>query len=319
MPSPRLLALLAAGFVASATAAASAALVACSDPGPRALPSPSPTDTSEPGGPAEPTELTVGNWNLEWFGSTEMGPTNDPLQQSNAAKVLTTLAADMWAVQEIVDPAALRQLAIAGGDYAALVSNDPGVNGGPSVYDSPTGLKLGLLYKADRVDVRVARVLFADDLNPFNGRAPLEVELTTKPGGTTFTLVVVHLSPGTDAASYEKRKQATALLKTYADAKPEGTRLMIAGDFNDGLEKSSYSGAETPFSPFLEDTSYKFATLGLSSPRYPRLIDHQLVTDDLAADLVAKSARVVDGDTVVRDYISTTSDHDPVVVRYALP
>jgi hypothetical protein len=108
-------------------------------------------------------------------------------------------------------------------------------------------------------------------------------------------------------------------IKAFLDTKPEGSFVMVAGDFNDGLETSSFGGQPTPYSSLLDDVAYAFTTKGLKSPRYPRVIDHQLVTDDLAKAVAASSAKVVNGDSVVTNFINTTSDHDPVSVQYDVP
>ena len=94
---------------------------------------------------------------------------------------------------------------------------------------------------------------------------------------------------------------------------------MVAGDFNDGLEASSFSGQPTPYAVLQDDPAYVFTTKGLKSPRYPRVIDHQVVTDDFAKMVTAGSAHVVDGDTLIKSYVDTTSDHDPVSVQYDVP
>ena len=292
---------------------------ACTD-APVATPAPPPSPSSKrDAAAAAPSPFVIANWNLEWFGSTAEGPSDEELQFANVTKVMRSVRADLWSVQEIIDVDALRRLGAEVGGYESLASSEEAVESGSTVYRSATALKLGIVYRPERVEVRGARVILTSDLAPFNGRAPLEIDLSTKPGGTALTMVVVHLSPGGDAASYEKRKTAAALLKGHLDAKPSGSLVIVAGDFNDGLEKSSFEGSETPFSGFLNDAAYTFATRGLESPRYPFIIDHQLVTDDLAASLVAGSAGVVNGDTLIQSYIATTSDHDPVTAAYDLP
>jgi len=268
-----------------------------------------------------PSAFVVGNWNLEWFGSTSEGPTDEALQQTNVVKVMKAMDADLWSDQEIVDTAAYTKIAAALGDYQVLNGNDPLVEGGPEVYANPGEQKLGILYRASRVEVKGARCILRDSATVanFNGRAPLEVDLETKPGHTAITIIVVHLAPGTDSPSYEKRKAAAAALKAWVDKKPSGAMVMIAGDWNDGLEASSFAGQPSPFGVFLNDAAYAFTTKGLKSPRYPRVIDHQLVTDDLLAAYVEGTAKVTDGDSLITNYVDTTSDHDPVSVRYELP
>lgn len=274
---------------------------------------------SSSGDPVTPSALVVGNWNIEWFGSTMEGPTDEALQASNALKVMRSMDADLWAVQEIVDPAALAKLAADLGGYEALPSSDESVEGGSQVYANPGEQKLGIVFRQSRIAVTGARLVMRESASFFNGRAPMEVDLETKPGRTPITVIVVHAAPGTDAASYEKRKGGSAAIKAFLDAKPTDALVMVAGDFNDGLETSSFGGQPTPYAALLEDAAYAFTTKGLRSPRYPRVIDHQLVTDDLAKAVAPSTARVVDGDTLVTRFVSTTSDHDPVSVQYDLP
>jgi endonuclease/exonuclease/phosphatase family metal-dependent hydrolase len=277
--------------------------------------------TSSSGDPqtVAPSAFVVANWNIEWFGSTSEGPTDEATQAANVLQVMKTMNADLWAVQEIVDPASLTKLASDLGAYEALPSSDASVEGGTEVYANPGEQKLGIVFRQSRLAVKGARLVMRDAASYFNGRAPMEVDLETKPGKTAITVVVLHAAPGTDAASYEKRKLGAAAIKAYLDGKPEGAFVMIAGDFNDGLEASSFSGQPSPYTTLVGDAAYAFTTKGLKSPRYPRVIDHQLVTDDLAATFAAGTAKVVDGDTLVTDFVDTTSDHDPVSVRYDLP
>ena len=53
------------------------------------------------GGVAFP--LSVSNWNIEWFGSTSNGPTNEQLQLDNVRTVLGGIGADFFALEEVVD------------------------------------------------------------------------------------------------------------------------------------------------------------------------------------------------------------------------
>jgi endonuclease/exonuclease/phosphatase family metal-dependent hydrolase len=277
-------------------------------------------DSGTPDDQPKTSAFIVGNWNLEWFGSATDGPTDEALQQANIAKVMKTLDADIWSVQEVVDTAALTKVASAvGDDYRALNANDPSVAGGPEEYANPAKHKLGFLYRSSRVDVKGARCILLDQDTLFNWRAPLEIDLETKPGKAALTVIVVHLAQGVDAPSYDKRKQSAAALKAYLDKKPAGSLVMVAGDFNDGLDKSETPSQPTPYAIFLDDKAYAFTTKDLQSPRYPQVIDHQLVTDDLLAAYTDGSARVTNGDTLITNYVKTTSDHDPVTVRYDLP
>lgn len=82
---------------------------------------------------------------------------------------------------------------------------------------------------------------------------------------------------------------------------------------------ASFDGSPSPYGVLLTDQAYSFTTKGLRSPRYPRLIDHRLVTDEFAAASVDGTAKVTNGDSLVTNFVDTTTDHDPVSVRYELP
>lgn len=295
-------------------------VLACeSSGGSKAVPSVDAGGSSSGNQTVAPSPLVVGTWNIEWFGSTMEGPTNETLQAKNVLTVMKSMDADLWAIQEVVDPAALAKLATDLGGYQTLPSSDASVEGGTQVYANPGEQKLAVVFRESRVAVTGARLVLRDSASFFNGRAPMEVDVETKPGKTAITVVVVHAAPGTDSASYEKRKQGAAAIKAFLDTKPEGALVMVAGDFNDGLETSSFGGQPTPYAAIVNDPAYEFTTKALKSPRYPRVIDHQLVTDDLARFVAASTARIVDGDTLVTDFVDTTSDHDPVSVQYDLP
>lgn len=282
--------------------------LAC-EPSPKATPLPTTPaeDASAPDARAPSAPFVVANWNLEWFGSTTEGPTDEALQQKNVTTVMRTIDAHLWSVQEITSETQLRAVADDLGGFDVVLGD-----GGSQ--------KLAALVRRDRFDVLASRSVLTDHEADFNFRPPLEIDLALKPDARPLTFVVVHLAAGTDAASYEKRKLEAQLLKGHLDGKPAGARVLVAGDFNDGLAQSSYQRSATPFAVLLSDPAYAFTTKGLASPRYPRVIDHQLVTDDLLAGYVEGSAKVVDGDAIIPSgYTTTTSDHDPTHAEYTLP
>ena len=57
--------------------------------------------------PAQGTASTldVASWNIEWFGSTGSGPTDEALQLANARDIISGADMDVWGVAEIVDQA----------------------------------------------------------------------------------------------------------------------------------------------------------------------------------------------------------------------
>ena len=47
--------------------------------------------------------LDVATWNIEWFGSSSNGPSNDDLQVQNVVDIMLGSGIDIWAVQEIAN------------------------------------------------------------------------------------------------------------------------------------------------------------------------------------------------------------------------
>ncbi|HLM46744.1 MAG TPA: hypothetical protein VK458_22930, partial [Myxococcaceae bacterium] len=50
--------------------------------------------------------FSLGNWNVEWFGDTTNGPTDEAKQLDNVQVVIANADLDFWGLQEIVDPTA---------------------------------------------------------------------------------------------------------------------------------------------------------------------------------------------------------------------
>ena len=69
------------------------------------------------------TTLEVVNWNIEWFGSARMEPTNDNLQEQNVKTILQSLNADVYAVSEIVSEARLANVVSQMPGYGYVISN----------------------------------------------------------------------------------------------------------------------------------------------------------------------------------------------------
>lgn len=276
-------------------------------------------------GTAETLEL--GTWNLEWFGDPGNGPDDEEGQMERAAWVLSGLDVDLWAVQEVVDRSAFRALVDRLPGYAGLLADDPSVVDGPAYYRDFAGneLKVGLLYRSDLARVDSARVILTGQDHAFAGRPPVEVRLTVDRGGAeeVLYLVLLHAKAGAEADDRARREAGARALKDYLDRVRPRDRVVVVGDFNDDVDASITPGAATPYLAFVQDpASYRFLTAGLSEQGvsstvfYPDVIDHQLATDEMAADYVDGSAAAVRADQWVPAYGETTSDHYPVVTRF---
>ncbi|MDI1450998.1 lamin tail domain-containing protein [Polyangium sp. 6x1] len=269
------------------------------------------------------TTLDVAAWNLEWFGDTSRGPSNDTLQRQNAYDVISGADLDLWGVEEIVSVSQWNTLKSQLVGYAGILSNDPIVTNGASYYTT-SEQKLGLLYKTSVATVQSARVILTAYDYEFAGRPPLEVKLSVTLNGTTENVVVIvlHMKALADSASYLRRVDASAALKSYLDTTYPTQKVFVIGDFNDDLDKS-ISGNATPYANYLADTAdYHFATKALTDANISSTssggatIDHHLLTNELALALIPGSVEAYRVSEFIPSYASTTSDHFPILSRY---
>ncbi len=274
-----------------------------------------------------PTTLDVANWNVEWFGATGFGPSDEALQLRAVQAVMKGMDADVWGLAEVCDTAQFRQLVNRLPGYAGLVADAPAVRAG-STYYSASEQKVALVWRTDEIALDSARVILEDQEQDFAGRPPVEFHLRVTIGGKTepLVLVVLHAKSGADLASWRLRNAAAQVLKSYLDTTWPTQKVLVVGDFNDTAVGSILTGQPSPYQGFLGDPArYLLVTRALedagltSETDYPSVIDHQLATNELAADYVASSVEAFRADRYVRDYAATTSDHFPVLARYRVP
>jgi hypothetical protein len=140
-----------------------------------------------------------------------------------------------------------------------------------------------------------------------------------------LVLITLHAKANSDLDSYTRRKSAAVALKSYLDSAYPTQRVIVLGDFNDDVDTSIRSGQPSPYANFVTDTArYLFPTKVLSDAGAhstvtgTQMLDHHLLTNELAQLLVSGSPEVYEVDQYVASYASTTSNHYPVLVRYAL-
>jgi endonuclease/exonuclease/phosphatase family metal-dependent hydrolase len=274
-----------------------------------------------------PGTLDVGEWNIEWFGSTGFGPTNEALQLENVRDVIQGTDLDIWAIEEVVSATHWNNLKSQLPGYAGLLANDPTVAQGSSYYTA-SEQKVGILYKTSVASVQSAKLILTDQDYNFGGRPPLEVKLNVTAFGapTSLVFIVFHAKALADAESYNRRKNASTALKSYLDSAHPNERVIVAADFNDDLDLSIAGGGKlSPYKNFVDDAADYFfptkdftdanqsTTVNSSTP-----IDHHMVTNELTPLYIAGSAEVYEVDAYVPQYDDTTTDHYPTLTRYAL-
>jgi hypothetical protein len=293
--------------------------------------------------PANGTDATfdVAAWNIEWYGSTGNGPTNEPLQQQNAKTVLETLNADVFLLTEIVDTVALKANLPVG--YAASFS--PFVSAGGS---AATAQKVTLVYKTATVSIVSQRGLLVGQ-GPANawasGRYPYLWVVDATVGGITkrIHLVGVHAkanensSPADAQEAYDRRKADVDALEDSLTTYFADVPILMLGDFNDDVD---FTVANVPttvstYQAFNENPAYTTVTRTLSTEGFrsflaqDNMIDHLLVSDEITLPAlggrttaevgilyVQGSATTADPYTYLANYGNTTSDHLPILARF---
>ncbi|WP_233591320.1 lamin tail domain-containing protein [Corallococcus sp. AB011P] len=269
-------------------------------------------------GGTQPTAvpLKVGNWNIEWFGSTTEGPTDEALQLTNATAVIADAGPDVLGVAEIVGTDAFNSLTANLNGYSGLLAGD-------GWYGS-TSQKVGLLYKTSTVELVSSNVVLTECAQDFAYRPPLRVDLKVLRGGSPvdLTVMVLHMKAYADSDSYLRRKGAAVCLKDYLDTNLPTQNVMVLGDWNDDVDASIYTPYESPYLNLVTDSArYKFLTQQLSESgerstvSNSQFIDHQLVTNELAKYYVAPTKVIKPS---ILSYKSTTSDHYPIFSEFNL-
>ncbi|XYH96259.1 lamin tail domain-containing protein [Sorangium sp. So ce1128] len=277
-------------------------------------------------GPAEGTATTldIASWNIEWFGDTANGPSNETLQLQNARDVISGADMDIWGVAEIVSTTQFNSLKSQLPGYSGFLANDAAVTGGSGSY-SATEQKVGILYKSAVATLQSAKVILTANDYDFAGRPPLEVKLSVTLGGVTDNVVVIvlHAKATSDDPSWQRRQNASTALKSYLDTTYPTGKVFVVGDWNDDVDTSITPGRASPYQNFVSDSlDYTFVTKALtdagisSTTGYPDLIDHHLITNDLNASYVSGSVKVYPAGSFIPSYGTTTSDHFPVFSRY---
>ncbi|WP_375754837.1 lamin tail domain-containing protein [Corallococcus exercitus] len=272
-----------------------------------------PTD----GGTQPTVGLKVGNWNIEWFGDTTPGngPGDEALQLSNATAIIADAGPDVLGVAEIVGVDAFNSLKAGLSGYSGLLAS--------GYYYGSADQKVGLLYKTDAVELVSSGVVLTECAQDFAYRPPFRADLKVIRGGAKvdLTVMVLHMKAFADSDSYLRRQGAAACLKNYLDTTLPTQNVMVLGDWNDDVDASIYTPYASPYADLVNDpTRYKFLTQPLSESgerstvSNSQFIDHQLVTNELAAYYVANSTKVLRPSIV--SYRSTTSDHYPIFSQF---
>lgn len=281
--------------------------------------------------------LTVGHWNIEWFGAPNQGPpnsssdggTSDDLQIAHARDILGDAGVNLWGLVEMVDAEDFATLRAQLPGYSGFLANDVSFVPGGSSWYSNGEQKPGILYDS-ALTYRSAQLILTSQSSDFGGRPPLRVDFNVRGLSEPLVVIVLHMKAFEDLTSYGQRQRAGTALKNYLDTVLPSERVLVIGDWNDDVDRSitrddfgTYLGS--PYEPFVLDSArYTFITQPLSLRgertvvRYPDAIDHTLATHEQARDYRPGSVRVLRPDAWIPNYANTVSDHYPVLSRYDL-
>jgi len=257
----------------------------------------------------------VVSWNIEWF------PKNGQITADSVKMIIQSLAADVYALQEIDDTTLLKQ----------VVSTIPGYE---CHFKSSYYGGLAYVYNTNTVQVNAQYEIFTAQpyWNAFP-RSPQVLELTFN--NEDYVIINNHFKccgDGTlninDPNDEENRRlQAITLLIQYIDLLFDNDRVILVGDLNDILTDPP---ADNIFYAILNSTNYQFAdwviALGSNTnwsyPSWPSHLDHILISDELIPDFLkpnssTETLRIDDYMSSWNTYDNNISDHRPVGLKLA--
>ncbi len=274
-------------------------------------------DVYEPVGDDIPKDQTfdIVSWNIEWFGSSGNGPDDLDLQIKNVLQVITTIDADLYALQEISNEQR----------FFALVDSLEDYSGFWADYSSQTQ-NTAYLFKTAVIDSVDSGLLEAGQ-QPYDWafRLPLYFEFDATVNGITRRIFSynIHAKALADQESYDRRTTASLRLKDYFDNYIQEENVIFIGDYNDRLTTSTFNNLDSPYQNFVSDENFLTITKSLEERGFASyiagqnrsMIDHITVSNDLIEDHIDGAERV-ENPNYIGSYISTTSDHAPVWTRF---
>jgi exonuclease III len=299
--------------------------------------------------PEEKT-LDIVSWNVEWFGRTTPldgstsipGPTDKAKQFENVKTLITTVNADIYALQEISSLTAFNELvlAIEPAGYKGIVSS------AVSRADDPESQRTAYLYKTAVIDsissgtyLEGAKEYITDAEYPTgnasqfwsSGRLPYMFEFKATIDGVekTFNIINIHAKANESGSgaqmAYDRRVFDARVLKDSLDEYYPEANVIIIGDYNDDVDftvANISSTRESSYKYLIDSTNFSAVTRRLSDAGLrsyitsDNVIDHITVSNELFDEHIVYSSKVVVPFDIISDYANTTSDHMPVATRF---
>jgi len=292
------------------------------------------------------------NWNLEFFGAQredypqEYGPADEPLQLQNVQTVLSSLHGDVIAVQEVSNETFFNALVNQLPGYASICSPRYSYSFEGPGSDFPPQ-KVCFIYDTATVEVLSYRPLFEQrydsarlidpsllpgyptgDPSSFwsSGRLPFLMTANVTINGVKERIhfINLHAKSGATQGDLNRRAYDAAVLKDSLDTHFAHDQVVVLGDWNDDMDQSIVPNQPSSYAAWVADSvGFDPITLALSladarsTVSFNDVIDHQMITNDLEEEYIAGSAHIVTPFGMIPNYGTTTSDHLPVISRFA--
>ena len=250
--------------------------------------------------------IEIVTWNIEFF------PKLGQRIMDSVQKIIKSLNADIYCLQEISSRNSFEELAESLTDYDFVISEDTDY------------LNLVVLYKKNDFVVRSQSSLFTDSVYEFAYRPPLRLEMTyLGQNAFDFTIINMHLKCCNNG--YDRRKASVDILHDYLNSSVQSgiVNHIVVGDWNDDIS-DSYN--QNSFNIFLEDNdNYRYVTYDNahsntniydSFPSYPSFIDHIMISADLFEKEGSGDVQTIRLGDYISGYDEIISDHRPVVWRF---
>ena len=250
--------------------------------------------------------IEIVTWNIEFF------PKLGQRTMDSVQKIIKTLNADIYCLQEISSRNSFEELAESLTEYDFVISEDTDY------------LNLVVLYKKNDFVVRSQSSLFTNSVYEFAYRPPLRLEMTyLGQNAFDFTLINMHLKCCNNG--YDRRKASVDILYDYLNNSVQSgiVNHIVVGDWNDDIS-DSYN--QNSFNIFLEDNdNYRYVTYDNahsntniydSFPSYPSFIDHIMISADLFEKEDSGDVQTIRLGDYISGYDEIISDHRPVVWRF---
>lgn len=178
------------------------------------------------------TEIRFATYNIKFLDADDL-PSQDDREQK-LEDVIDALAADVIALQEIDDRAALERI-FPPNQWRLIIDDDSGENQDVAL---AVRAALELPNFANNLDADDDDFLFSDTTsNTFfpDRRDVLSVDVRVPEEDTTFTVMVIHAKSRFDGRTFSepRRNGAAVALVQKIGAEFDGSRLVVLGDFND--------------------------------------------------------------------------------------